>query len=202
MEPAKEIDNEKMNEIWRPVRGYEGLYEVSNLGRVRSLDRMVPVRKAGGKTFQRIHRGAIKKTFRVRNGYLMVHLNKNGEEIKTLVHRMVAEAFLPKTANKTVVNHLDYCRQNNRADNLEWTTSRDNIRYSRKNMRTEHRYPAPQSGIKHIYRTRNSWEFRIRRVGMEYSRTFTNIDAAIAAKEAYFHGKDQSLDQNEHYAAG
>lgn len=113
-----------MVEIWKSILGYEGLYEVSNLGRVRSLDRRVSY--TNGQVH--IHKGRILKPG-VSNGYMQVHLCNNGSMKQPLVHRLVAEAFIPNPDNLPQVNHKDENPSNNNVDNLEWCTSEYNINY-------------------------------------------------------------------------
>lgn len=113
-----------MQEIWKPIVGYEGLYEVSNLGRVRSIDRVIFVnnkkRKLTGKLLElKCNRG----------GYLICVLsNKKTKSIR--VHRVVAESFIPKIKGKLCINHLDNDRTNNNVSNLQWCTQKENIRYA------------------------------------------------------------------------
>lgn len=104
-------------EIWKPIAGYEGLYEVSNLGQVRSLPR-------------KNVKGGIKSPTETKWGYLICPLWKNGKAKHCSVHRLVAEAFIPNPENKPTVNHIDCNRKNNRADNLEWATQSENVRHS------------------------------------------------------------------------
>lgn len=113
-------------EIWKPVKGYEGLYEVSNLGRVRSLDRVV--KYSTGAT--RLHKGRIMKTPSSRSGYPHTVLRKNKKGRTTCVHRMVAEAFLPNPEDKRAVNHIDGVKHNNHLSNLEWVTFQENSRHA------------------------------------------------------------------------
>lgn len=105
-------------EEWRPVVGYEGLYEVSNLGEIRSLDRMT-VMKNG---VTRITHGKILKQGRYnsKSTYRGVTLCQNGIMKKHSVHRLVALAFIPNPDNLPEINHKDENKQNNCVDNLEW----------------------------------------------------------------------------------
>ena len=112
--------------MWRPVVGYEGRYEVSNDGRIRSLD--IYVNCAGGK--QRLSKGRIKPIHANNRGYLTVNLCKDNDTTRYLVHRLVAEAFVPNTNNKPQVNHIDGDNTNNRAENLEWVTDNENKAHS------------------------------------------------------------------------
>lgn len=107
-----------MEEIWKDIEGYEGLYQVSNTGKVRSLNY--------GRT------GKVKELVPTptRNGYLQVTLCENGEKKPFRVHRLVAQAFLPNPDNLPVINHLDEVKHNNHVSNLEWTTQKENLLYS------------------------------------------------------------------------
>ena len=107
-----------MEEIWKDIKNFEGLYQVSNLGNVKSLN--------------------WRKTGKPRNlylkpqnkGYLQVELVKNGERKSFVVHRLVAEAFLPNPLNLPQINHKDEVKTNNSSENLEWCTTNYNVRYS------------------------------------------------------------------------
>ena len=122
-----------MEEIWKDIEGYEGRYQVSNLGRVRSLDRIVPALCHKTGTIVDYHRkGCIISQRPINNGsgYLVVTLNDNERKAHThLVHRLVARAFVPGYREGLDVNHKDEDKTNNRADNLEWCDRQYNINY-------------------------------------------------------------------------
>lgn len=120
-----------MKELWLPVVGYEGLYEVSDQGRVRSLDRYEQVRSRSGNLYRQFFPGALKAQ-RLRPAYLAVHLSKDNKPATRYVHALVAEAFLGKRPEGMVVNHIDENKLNNKADNLEWATYMENSQHSRK----------------------------------------------------------------------
>ena len=107
------------------MKGYEGLYEVSNLGNVRSLDRYVN-HWQGGKCLKR---GKLLAFGHNKGGYNLVKLCDNGREQTHKVHRLVAQAFIPNPDNLPWVNHKDENPANNAADNLEWCTARYNALY-------------------------------------------------------------------------
>lgn len=108
-----------MKEEWRPIKGYEGLYEVSNLGNVKALERFVE--NNGG--LQHRREQLLKQN---NQNHCMVVLCKNGITKPALVHRLVAEAFIPNTDNKPVVDHIDTNPYNNCVDNLRWCTVQEN----------------------------------------------------------------------------
>ena len=107
----------KMKEIWKDIQGYEGLYQVSNLGRIRSLDRYVM-----NHSKKELRKGAIKNVRAGIGNYLIVDLYKGNQQRTFRVHRLVAFSFIDNPMNKETVNHIDGNVQNNRVDNLEWAT--------------------------------------------------------------------------------
>ena len=107
-----------VKEIWKPVKGYAGLYEVSNLGRLRSLPRK------GTKG------GIISATYSNTKHYAHVPLTKNAKGRTVSLHRIVAEAFIPNPENKPQVNHKDGNKRNNAVDNLEWATPEENMQHA------------------------------------------------------------------------
>lgn len=119
-------------EIWKDVVGYEGFYQVSNLGRVKSVDRTVPYpnSKYLNGTGTRKFYGKILTLTNDGGGYSKVTLRKSGNQVAGKVHRLVAEAFLVKPDGKDYVNHKDGIRTNNNAENLEWCTSQENAQHA------------------------------------------------------------------------
>ena len=103
-----------VNEIWKDINGYEGLYQISNFGNVKSLPRQ------GAK-------GKILKPSKINIGYLRVGLNKNGKCKRYLIHRLVAEAFLPNPDNKPCIDHINANKTDNRICNLQWVTHKENM---------------------------------------------------------------------------
>lgn len=112
------------NEEWKPVVGYEGLYEISNKGRVRSLARNVLCKNGMIKNL----RGKLLTILRCSNGYSFVNLSKSNKVKPTLVHRMVMAAFCGKSTLE--VNHKDGDKGNNSVENLEYVSHSENIRHS------------------------------------------------------------------------
>lgn len=117
-------------EIWKDVCGYKGEYQVSNLGRVKSLDKYVRGVGNGGSEFETIRAGRVLKQYRHRGGYLQVKLCSKGICVTCLVHRLVAAAFIPKIKFHDEINHINPDKQNNRWDNLEWSTRIKNMNHA------------------------------------------------------------------------
>ena len=121
-----------MNEEWRPIEGYEGLYEVSNTGRVRSLDRYV---KGKGESY-RLHKGRVLSPIKDKNGYLLINLYCNGKQNIIKIHRLVAQEFLSNPDNLPEVNHKDEDKTNNRVDNLEFCDHKYNMNFGTARIRS------------------------------------------------------------------
>ena len=117
------------NEEWRDIEGYEGYYQVSNLGRIRSLNRLVNG-KLGSKVFVK---GIIRKPQISKKGYLTVILQKSHKHRTFQIHRLVASAFIPNPLNLPQVNHIDTNKENNLPENLEWITNDDNMAHAIRN---------------------------------------------------------------------
>lgn len=113
-----------MQEIWKDIPWYEWLYQASNLWRIMSLDRKVLyVRK------ERFYKWRILTT--TTKSYVFVHLsNKNKERKRLLAHRVIAQLFIPNHENKPFINHKNWIRNDNRVENLEWCTCKDNNRHA------------------------------------------------------------------------
>lgn len=119
------------NEIWKPVIGYEGLYEVSNLGKFKSIDRVVYQYKS--RTGTGIKKGKLLKPWQSK-GYFYIKLCKpDCKEKTTLLHRVVAIAFLSNPHNLPEVNHKDGDKRNNSVSNLEWCSSQYNSKHAVEN---------------------------------------------------------------------
>ena len=101
-----------MREIWKDIKGYEGLYEISDSGRIRNS------------------RGKILKQSIGTSGYYTTHLYNHTKRQTVMAHRLVAKTFVPNPENKREVNHINGNKTDNRAQNLEWVTPRENITHS------------------------------------------------------------------------
>lgn len=103
-------------EIWKDIKGYDGLYKVSNKGNVRSLDRI--------DSLWRLIKGKLLKPWITKNGYVIIKLGRKHKHF--LVHRLVANAFIPNPYNKPQVDHINSDRSNNNVSNLRWVTQTEN----------------------------------------------------------------------------
>lgn len=118
-------------EEWKPVLGYEGIYEVSNLGRVKSLGRMI--RGNGNSMYW--HKERIMQPQSNRKGYHNIILSKDGTGKTCTLHRIVASAFIPNPNNYPEINHINENKKDNRVTNLEWCTSAHNHNWGMRNKR-------------------------------------------------------------------
>lgn len=120
-----------MGEIWKDIEDYEGLYQVSNLGRVKSLARKYKVKNRWGSYSIRTHaEKIIKNHLDSKDKYVNVCLCKNGHGKFLLLHRLVAVAFIPNPENKEDVNRIDGNKRNNIIYNLEWNTRSENLKHA------------------------------------------------------------------------
>jgi hypothetical protein len=118
-----QIKLELQSEIWKDVKSFEGTYQVSNLGRVKRIDnsKIRNKRYCGEYYFKGMDNGC---------GYLRIKLTKNNISKRYMLHRLIAEAFIPNPQNKPQVNHIDGNKQNNSISNLEWVTRLENVRHA------------------------------------------------------------------------
>lgn len=116
-------------EIWKDIPGFEGLYQASNFGNIRGLDREVPYKNTPYTKFQK---GILLKPKVGTHNYLEVVLMKHGERHCCRVHKLIALTFIPNPENLPIINHIDENKSNNRVDNLEWCNFSYNTEYSKK----------------------------------------------------------------------
>lgn len=128
-----------MKEIWKDIPGFEGLYQASNFGRVKSLERVVRRKDAhGGYTCFR-YKEKILSACKNSSGYMVVPLGKRHKTVS--VHRLVALTFIPNPFCKEQVNHINGDRSDNKVENLEWCTNRENQRHAVDILKTHENLP-------------------------------------------------------------
>lgn len=170
-----------MREIWKQVKGYEGYYEVSSIGNVRSVDRMVNGRQLRGHDISRIGKP---------NGYEYVCLNRDGRKKSMYVHRLVAEAFCEHEDGCDYVDHINYDRTDNRAENLRWVTQAANVRHSKPNARPYVGLRRPEkavrgvSGHRYIHKTKKgAYRVFLNLQGDVICREFQKLSDALTFRE-------------------
>ncbi len=118
-----------LSEEWRDIEGFEGYYQVSSFGRIRSVDRFVYNKGNSGENKYSFYKGKVMRQGRRKKGYLGITLSKGNKNKSFLVHRLVANAFIPNPYNLSQINHKDENPANNHVDNLEWCSPKYNINY-------------------------------------------------------------------------
>lgn len=164
-----------MKEIWKDIKNFEGKYQISNLGNVRSL----------------YDQNQFKKTYRIRylklgqrQGYSIIQLT-DGCKIKRSsyqIHRLVAEAFISNPENKPFINHIDENRKNNNVNNLEWCTQKENVNHSKHKMYGQKRNIIGKSGEKYITKRKR------------YGREYYEISVYYNGKRKHI-GSSKTLEQ-------
>jgi len=140
-----------MEEIWKNVPLFEGLYKVSNYGKIKSIKHSKEIGFIG------------------KDNYVKVSLYNKGTILSTHVHHLVARLFVPNPYNKPYVNHKDYNRRNNNANNLEWVTSAENTHYSKNNLFFKKGLKG-ESHPRSIFTNKQYFEMvSLRKNGMKYS---------------------------------
>lgn len=168
----------KIEECWKDIKGYEGLYQISNLGRVKVLGRWYSVRQ---KSYW-IEKKQIMSPWSNGFGYLVVALRKNKQRKNHYVHRLVAEHFLSNPLNKKQVNHLDYNKCNNDVRNLEWVTPKENTEYSRPNFSKQHTCKT-KTGERYISQRKSNGKYRVSFYKKHIDKQFTNLSDAVAFRD-------------------
>lgn len=164
------MEDRLQGEVWRDIPGYDGIYQVSNFGNVRSFKRRQ------WRSIRRCDNG---------HGYLFVTLCSGKCKKNHYVHRLVAQQFV-ENKGFDYVNHKDFDRRNNRADNLEWCTQHDNVMHSSKRMRVPHK-PWKESSTKEKYIYIRNGRYRLY-IPKLLDRTYYTLDEAIREKELLLNG--------------
>lgn len=162
-----------ISETWLPVVGYENLYQVSNLGRIQSI-----ARRRGGKCGRMLAPNAVK------GGYQQVTLYKDRRRSSVYVHRLVADAFMPRTDPDTEINHIDGVKSNNALHNLEWMTRSENLFHATRVLGVNHGTLRPNSkiGVNDVREIRRLYalgQHSYRRLAKAYGLSKTTVEAII-----------------------
>lgn len=167
-------------EEWRDVKGYEGFYQVSSLGRVRSVDRLVTHSRNSrykvnrkGKDISVVDHG---------NGYLYVSFCVDMVRKNYYVHRLVAEAFIENQDNLPEVDHINRNRADNRAENLRWVTRKGNLENAEMGGQRSKCRPS-STGYKYIRKRGNKFRVAIRRKDLNVDRSFLTLEEAIKFRD-------------------
>ena len=156
-------DTEKVGcEVWKPIKGYEGKYEISNYGNVRNAKNLILTPMDNG------------------NGYMVVGLKNKGSRKNFYIHRLVACAFIPNEENLPEVNHKDYNPKNNHISNLEWITRKGNVQYSAEHRKKPRRCNRSSTGESYICKRGN--KFRVT-IWHKFDRQFHSLEEAILARD-------------------
>ncbi len=166
-----------MKELWKDIQGYKGLYKVSNLGNIISLN------------YRRQNIIRNMKYVLSKKGYFRVSLYKNGSDKTFTVHRLVAQAFIDNTENKPEVNHKNSIKIDNYVDNLEWNTTKENVNHS---FRSGLRNPLKGSDngfsrlneleIMAIRRLRNIDKYDLMTLSKKFNTSMSNISSIVNRK--------------------
>lgn len=177
-----------MTEEWKAVVGWEGLYEVSSYGRVRSLDRIVEQLGRGGKPMQRLQPGRILAAGIDNRGYRMAGLTCDGETQRLAVHHLVLIAFVGSRPPGAITDHINGVRHDNRPANLRWTDYRANAR-----NRHRPRHDNPHVGVDFRGRRAKPWRAKSTDAAGR-SRHLGYFDTSEEATAAYLTFKAQHFD--------
>lgn len=170
----------EQQEIWKDIKGYEGLYQISNLGRVKSLERLCRSPKGNRRVCERILSMSAGKA-----RYYTVPLAKNGVVKSAKIHRLVATHFIPNPMNYPCINHKDENLLNNRVENLEWCSKEENRRYGTKQERmlnTRRLRDLPNKGISIVGIDPQTNEIRVRFESLREAHCNGYYRASIATR--------------------
>lgn len=163
-------------EIWKDIKDFEELYEVSNKGRIRVKERYVNNSK--NPSFKVRRKSKIMSAIDHGNGYLYITLTKNGKRFNRYIHRLVASAFVKNPRNLKEVDHINRNRADNRSDNLRWVNHVENMANASMGGARDS-WKEPKSGEKYIKKVKNRWRVVIARKDIKIDKSFLTIEEAI-----------------------
>lgn len=173
-----------MKEIWKDIKGYEGLYQVSNLGRIKKLRFINNICNKEKEQIKKLNK---------RNNYYTINLSKEGKRKNYQVHRLVAQEFIPRTKQeKNVINHKDYNTLNNCVDNLEWCTQKENVNYSKHKMKHRHKTNFSNTGEQYISYREKTNKYKIKIDRKEYKNCET-LEEAIKIRNEILNEIDNAI---------
>lgn len=170
-------------EEWCDISGYERLYQVSNLGNVRSLDREVVHSRNPNHTV--VRKGKPIAVVDHGNGYKYVSLVKDGKKKNFYVHRLVAVAFVSNERCLGEVDHIDKDRANNKAENLRWVTHSENMIHSSTRDKPRKPWKASSTGERYISTRKGRFRFCITRKGCRFEKSFNTLSEAIQYRDSF-----------------
>lgn len=178
----------QMKEIWKDIKGFEGIFQISNLGNVKSLARYV-----GDYRGKRLKKERILKPCDNGYGYLVLKVNTNNGKGKPKVfyiHRLVAEHFIPNPLNKKYVNHLDFNKYNNVFTNLEWCSQKENVNYSIERMEKPKSFcRKTNTGEKYIRIKYGKYLFSYVTKKTKKYKMFNDLKSAIEYRDNFLEGE-------------
>lgn len=177
-------------ELWKDIEGYEGLYQISNMGRVKSL---------GGKAS---HKNEMILKLGIRNTYNVVNLRKNNNKKSFQIHRLVANAFIPNPNNYPIINHKDENPLNNCVDNLEWCTQKHNVIHSRHKMYKQRKIIYSDINEKYIFKSKSHSNVKGKKYIYDYYRVVIhqlNFDCRYSTLEKAIKVRDEKLKELDIY---
>lgn len=168
-------------EEWRPIKGYEGKYEISSMGRVKALPKFV--NHSRNSNYKVFHGEKVIKSANNGNGYRYISLTINGKRKNHYIHRLVADAFLGGIPDGMVVDHIDHNRGNNAVENLRIVTQKENTNHSRHLMLEgmKKRRKPKSTGERYITKRRNRYEFYIER--LHIYKSFETLEEAVMFRD-------------------
>lgn len=169
-----------MNEEWKPIKGYEGFYEISNRGRVKRIKQLREIGHSPNRIRKFYDVDRLLNPWDNGHGYKVISLIKDGRRKNHYVHRLVGEHFIPNPYNLEEINHKDFNRANNRVENLEWCDRSYNAYYSIERYKKPKNAQLGATGEKYIIkRIKNgNIRYRVKMFGCS-EKQFLSLDDAI-----------------------
>lgn len=173
------------SEIWKDIKDYEGLYQISNIGRVKSLTHEIRHRYPN---CMRVITEKILAPTDNGNGYKLVGLYNGVKRKNFYIHRLVATAFISNPHNENYVNHIDFNKENNKFSNLEWCSQKENVSFSRLHMCKPKNVVKSKTNEKYVYFRNNRFRVAIPNV---CDKTYSTIDEAICVRDSILLGRKE-----------